>query len=118
MRRLSPEDFEGVSLKLKAPTGVLFYAEWCPYCIEFKPSFEAVRLKGFELAFADISDEDNPLWDDFEIKVVPTLIAFKEGKTLWRKDGVLSQGLRTEDLEDMVAALRLRKKTKPDYQRR
>lgn len=118
MRRLSPEDFEGVSLKLKAPTGVLFYAEWCPFCIEFNPYFEAVRPKGFELALADISDEDNPLWDDFEIKVVPTLIAFKEGKAVWRKDGVLSQGLREEDLKDMVAALSLRKKSKPDYQGR
>lgn len=116
MKKLGPKDFEGDKVKIKGPLGVLFYAEWCPFCMEFKPYFEALNPKGFELALADLSNEANPLWDDFRIEVVPTLIAFKNGKAIWRKDGVLSQGLRKEDLEEMRRVLHRKNYPNHHYQ--
>ncbi|MCK5548674.1 MAG: thioredoxin family protein [Thermoplasmata archaeon] len=106
MRKLAPKDFKGKDLKTDAPTGVLFYAKRCPYCQAFKPIFTALRPKGFKLALADISDEDNPLWEIFGIKVIPTLIAFRAGKPFWRKDGARLQGLKEKDLGEMVSALK------------
>jgi thioredoxin 1 len=106
MKMLSPEDFEGDGLKMEGRVGVLFYAGWCPFCTSFKPLFENMAQDGLVLTIADISDEENPLWDDFRVQIVPTIVAFKEGREIWRKDGVPARGLKREDLEAMVDALK------------
>jgi len=104
MRRLRLDDFNGKDIITRTPIAVLFHAEWCPFCIAFKPKFEATVPKGFELAIADLSDWGNPLWEDFGIRVVPTLIAFKNGKAIWRRDGRYLRGLKNKDLEAMMGA--------------
>lgn len=104
MRRLKPEDFKGRDIVTKSPIAVLFYAGWCPFCTAFRPKFEDTVPKGFELAEADLSDGSNPLWEDFGVRVVPTLIAFKNGKAIWRRDGRYLRGLKNKDLEAMMGA--------------
>lgn len=54
-----------------------------------------------------MSDDDNELWDVFDIEIVPTLVAFKDGKPVWRKDGVPGRGLSDETVKDAIAKMKL-----------
>jgi len=103
--------FDGKILRDPEPTAVLFLAEWCGFCRTFLPAFRAwaeAADQGFGTAIADISDDDqDPRWEDFRIDVVPTIIAFREGREVWRKDGTLGEGLVLEDLDSCAFALAL-----------
>jgi thioredoxin 1 len=106
MKQLSPTDFKGGTIKTGEAIGVLFYADWCPFCMAFKPKFEDVPLKGFELGLANISDDDNPLWEVFNVKRVPTIIIFKDGQPIWRRDSPPFVGLKKSDLKEMIQVLK------------
>jgi thiol-disulfide isomerase/thioredoxin len=77
---------------------VLFYATWCGYCMRFVPTFEdAIYSCKFEKVISVIMDDyDNPLWDDYEIAAVPTVILFQDGKVSKRLDARLGAGLKEE----------------------
>ena len=105
MRKLKPADFKKDALKVKGNVGVLFYAEWCPFCMGFRPLYENADQEDFELTLADISDDDNPLWEMFGIENVPTVIAFKDGRAVWRRDCKHHVGLDGDDLRDLLEVL-------------
>ena len=67
-------------------TAVLFAADWCGYSHRFHHHFKRLR----EGWIVDISDEDDPLWDRYGIRVVPTVIVFEDGEPRERWAGVLS----------------------------
>jgi thioredoxin 1 len=107
MERLGAEAFEGDRLRRGGTWAVAFLADWCPYCRAFAPEFERLQESGqFELAEADLTDEESPLWNQFAVEVVPTIVAFREGKVIFRRDGILGQGLSTADLAALRGALR------------
>ncbi len=84
----------------------LFYAEWCPFCTSFYPQFEkAMDGKSISWADVDISDMDDPLWETFDINVVPTIIVFKEGQAVFRKDGILGRGLSQKALDETIVEM-------------
>ncbi|MCW6160283.1 MAG: thioredoxin family protein [Candidatus Micrarchaeales archaeon] len=79
---------------------VLFYADWCPFCRAFKPVFESFDGKsGVSFGEARLNEDGNPMWDRFEIKIVPSVVAFKGGKAVARMDGRAGEGLSKKDLE-------------------
>ncbi len=81
----------------------MFYAEWCPFCRMFYPQFEsAMTSNGLSWAEVNISDTEDPLWETFDVKVVPTVIIFKDGQPVFRRDGVLGRGLSRKALEETV----------------
>jgi thioredoxin 1 len=83
----------------------LFYASWCPYCRLFLPVFDKnVSSRGFNLVLrVKVDDYDNPLWDEYSIKAVPTVIFFEEGKISRRLDGRLGYGLSEKQFQDWLA---------------
>ena len=82
---------------------VLFYAGWCPFCRAFKPVFEDYeKQNGLSFLEADISDESDPLWDEYEINVIPTVLSVKDGKAVRRLDGRARIGLAKEDLASFM----------------
>ena len=84
---------------------VLFYASWCPFCRAFKPIFEDYeKQNGLSFLEADISDENDPLWDEYGINVIPTVLAVKDGKAVRRLDGRAGVGLTKEDLVSFVGS--------------
>ncbi len=83
------------------PVLAVFYAEWCPFCVSFLPEFEHLKSENFQIAEVDISDEDNPLWEEYRIDIVPTLIAFENGKETFRRNGRRGVGLGSRDIEDL-----------------
>ena len=73
----------------------LFYASWCPFCVGFVPRFnEKVADLGIKnVVYVLLDDYDNPLWDDYDIPAVPTIIFFEDSKVCKRLDAQLGRGL-------------------------
>jgi hypothetical protein len=63
---------------------VVFTAGWCGYCAALKREINAADA-AFELFEFDISDEECPAWEDYEIQVVPTALYFRRGREQSRK---------------------------------
>ncbi len=108
MRTLALSAFDGAKLVL--PTGlvaVCFHADWCGFCARFLPLFEG-RSQGasFPFTLADLSSEADPRWDAFDIRVVPTLILFRDGQPAWREDAPLGVGLFENAIDRLLAAAR------------
>jgi len=108
MLNLSTDNFDGAKILDSRNVLALFYATWCPFCREFLATFEE-SMQGRDDpvgALVDISDMNSPLWERFNVEIVPTLIGFKDGKILLRKDGVAGIGLRARELEDAIRETR------------
>jgi thioredoxin 1 len=80
---------------------VLFYASWCPYCTRFVPIFDkkTVNLNKGNVIHVLLNDFDNPLWDDYSIGAVPTVIFFEKAEVSKRLDGKNGSGLSEKQLE-------------------
>jgi thioredoxin 1 len=79
---------------------VLFYASWCPYCTRFVPFFdkEIRHVKVGNVIHVLLDDYNNPLWDDYDIEAVPTIIFFEKGTVNKRLDGRSGVGLKEKQL--------------------
>ncbi len=79
---------------------VLFYASWCPYCVHFVPLFDKkiVEFNFEKVIHVLLDDYNNPLWDDYDIEAVPTIIFFENGKVSKRLDGKSGLGLNQKQL--------------------
>ncbi len=99
---LLPNDFKDGKLLRNEKIAIFFYAEWCPYwrkSFEHLKSLEESKLKVFRV---DLSDEDNALWASLKIRIVPTLIIYKEGTEIWRANGISMVGLRKRDFKQAI----------------
>ena len=93
---------QDLNIQLKANDKVLalFYASWCPYCMRFVPVFDkkVVNFGVGDIIHVLLDDFDNPLWSDYSIDAVPTLIFFEKGKVCKRLDGKIGAGLNEKQL--------------------
>ena len=107
--RLGLEDFEDQNLKRDGDWAVCFAADWCPYCRAFLTRFaelkEEADREGFQMAMGDMEDYESELWDQFDLEVVPVLVAFRDGKIIWRRDGAPGVGLEEKDLQAICQAM-------------
>ena len=105
MEHVLPEEFDNKILTSKQKTLVLFYADWCPYCANFTPTFEELSSGKIQKKAALVNEDENPLWDRFNILAVPTMIAFQDGKIIARKDAKKHAGLTRTDMESIIKEL-------------
>ena len=78
---------------------VMFVTDWCGYCRRFLPHFKQRMRDGFVV---DITDESDPLWERYDVEVVPTVLLFEDGEPVQRWAGVL----RESDAEAIEKAVR------------
>ena len=105
MEHVTPEEFDSKVLKSDKKMVVLFYATWCPYCSNFKPTFESAKIQTSNKLGSIIDEDENPLWDKFNIQSVPTMIIFQDGKIIARKDAKKHLGLTKADMDSLVTEL-------------
>jgi thioredoxin-like negative regulator of GroEL len=97
---LGPAEFAGEELRRPGTVVVAFLAEWCPFCVDFKPEFEArAEASRVAFAYADLTEYANPLWEQFAVEVVPTVVAFEGGRATWRVDGIRGRGIPLPKLD-------------------
>ncbi|MCW3995724.1 MAG: thioredoxin family protein [Candidatus Bathyarchaeota archaeon] len=88
-------------------TLVLFYASWCGFCMRFVPAFNKMvaGLNAMNVIRVLLDDYENPLWDDYDVAAVPTVIYFEEGKVCKRFDGSLGVGLSEKQFSTWLQRL-------------
>jgi thioredoxin 1 len=111
MENIEPDQFDKWISSMNM-TIVMFYADWCPFCQKFKPFFEQKsQASKYKMVGAKINEDDNPLWDRFEISAVPTIIAFDHGKIAARRDAKMGRGLTETDLDQFLSEIKGDRKT-------
>ena len=88
--------------EVKGKAIVLFYADWCPFCSAFKPIFDSYKVDGYKMIKAKVNEDDNPLWDRYDIMAIPTVIAFNNGRIIARRDARSGIGLSKDDMESLI----------------
>ncbi|OBQ52508.1 thioredoxin [Tamlana sp. s12] len=75
------------------PVLVDFYATWCGPCKTLGPILKDVKdtLKdSISIIKIDV-DKNQELATKYQVKGVPTMLLFKNGKQVWRQSGVLQK---------------------------
>lgn len=72
------------------PVLVDFYADWCGPCKMMPPILKEVKSSlGDQVKIIKIdSDKEVQLSQKYQIRSIPTLMIFKNGKVLWKEAGV------------------------------
>lgn len=75
------------------PVLVDFFATWCGPCQTLSPILKQVKDElGDSVSVIKIDVDKNPsIAAQFQVRGVPTMLLFKNGKQVWRQSGVLSK---------------------------
>lgn len=82
------------------PVLVDFFADWCGPCKTLAPILKQVKDSlGEHVSIIKIDvDKNQALASKYQVRGVPTLLLFKNGKQVWRQSGVLQK----EELIDII----------------
>jgi thioredoxin 1 len=75
------------------PVLVDFFASWCGPCQMLAPILKDVKTNlGERISIIKIDvDKNQAVAAQYQVRGVPTMIVFQNGKQLWRQSGVISK---------------------------
>ena len=80
-----------------------FWASWCGPCQAFKPIFEEASEKHPDAVFASCNtEEQTELAQMFQVRSIPTLVAFREKVAVFGQPGMLPADV----LEDLIGKVK------------
>jgi len=87
------------------PVLVDFHADWCGPCKMLAPILKQVKKEmGDHIKIIKIDvDKNQPLATKYQVKGVPTMLLFKDGKQLWRQSGVIQKNDIIQIIKSKVA---------------
>ena len=91
-KQMSLEAFQQTIIGSKTVL-VDFGAEWCPPCKKMEPVIKSLQQKNagkFTLLNVD-GGNDQDILQKYKVTALPVFIIFKDGKEVWRKDGVATE---------------------------
>jgi rhodanese-related sulfurtransferase len=78
-----------------------FGAEWCPPCRKMEPVLKNLITNNpgkFRLVKVD-GGHDQDILQQYKVTALPVFIVFKDGKPVWRKDGIAEEKELAEQLQ-------------------
>ncbi len=93
-------DWDTEVLEARQPVLVDFWAPWCPPCRTLAPSIDQVAAEfSGRIKVAKLNVDDAPaVAQRYDVRSIPTLLVFREGRLVERHVGGLSNG----DLRHLV----------------
>jgi thioredoxin len=91
-KQMTMEEFNTGITKSKIVL-VDFGATWCPPCKKMEPVLESLQKNNagkFTLLKVD-GGNDEAILKEYKVTALPVFIIFKDGKQVWRKDGVATE---------------------------
>lgn len=96
---VTTDNFEAEVLKSDAPVLVDFYADWCGPCKMLAPLLEQFAQENPQVKVCKINvDDQADLAMDYDVRSIPTLVVFKDGKEANRSVGLISKS----QLENLI----------------
>lgn len=85
------------------PTVIDFYANWCAPCRLVGPILEDLKSDlGENIRIFKIDVDENPaIAQHYQVRSIPTIMVFKDGKLRWRESGVQTKA----KIKSVVAGL-------------
>lgn len=89
---VTTDNFETEVLKSDAPVLADFYADWCGPCKMLAPLLEQFAQENPQVKVCKINvDDQADLAMDYDVRSIPTLVVFKDGKEANRSVGLISK---------------------------
>ena len=105
IKHVTDLSFEADVLKSSQPVLVDYWAEWCGPCKQIAPILDEVSLAyqgKLQIAKMNV-DENRDIPAKFNIRGIPTLMLFKDGKLAATKVGALSKAQLTAFINEQLS---------------